>query len=132
MKENLAEEYYQKLENSLTPALELAGFFCDMYNLPVTKDDIELFNGLSIVFGRFSVWKALIILRTSYSNVRKSQDAINLIKGICKNDLKSRVLKEKEVDYPDYTNEIREILDKEEKIKNEQLNRDSSTIDSSK
>ncbi len=132
MEKGLAEIYYKKIEKSMTPALELAEFFCKLYNRSVTKDDIELFSGLSLIFGRFAVWNSLVILRMSYPNVRKSKDVINLLKGICKNNLKSRVLKEKEIDYVDYTAEIREILDEEEKTKNEQFRRGSSTINPSK
>lgn len=128
MEKGLAEVYYKKIEKSMTPALELAEFFCKLYNRSVTKDDIELFSGLSLIFGRFAVWNSLVILRMSYPNVRKSKDIINLLKGICKNNLKNKILKPKDIDYPDYTSEIRGILEEEEKTKNEQFNRDSSTI----
>lgn len=127
MEKGLAETYYKKIEKSMTPALELAEFFCKLYNKSVTKDDIELFSGLSLIFGRFAVWNSLVILRMSYPNVRKAKDVINLLKGICKNNLKNKILKPKDIDYPDYTTEIRGILEEEEKTKNEQFNRDSST-----
>jgi hypothetical protein len=60
--ENSAEFYYEKLVNSTNPGLVLAQFFGNIFDRPISRVEVILFNRLLKVYGRFVVYFSILDL----------------------------------------------------------------------
>ncbi len=58
--ENSAEYYYEKLKSDDRPGAVLASLYCSLYNTEVTRSEIIVCNKLVKVFGRFTVYFAIL------------------------------------------------------------------------
>lgn len=79
--ENNSEFYYEKLKDSEKPGTVIAAFYCSLYNVPTSKQLVFMCNKLLSVFGRFTVFFALIDMAGSYPTV---ENAYPLWYTICK------------------------------------------------
>ena len=59
-KEALADIYYDKLKDTDNPGLILARFFCELNDKQVDKDKVILFNRLLKLFGRYTIYFAIM------------------------------------------------------------------------
>lgn len=60
--ENQAEFYYEKLKNSTNPATTLCEFFTEITGRAYSRSEIIMMNKLIKVFGRFTVYFAVMDL----------------------------------------------------------------------
>jgi hypothetical protein len=60
--EALADIYYDKLKDADNPGLTLARFFCELNDKQVDKDKVILFNRLLKLFGRYTIYFAIMDL----------------------------------------------------------------------
>lgn len=60
--ENLADLYYEKLSTSTNAGLTLAQFYCELFSITITKAEVILFNRLLKLFGRYTVYFAILDL----------------------------------------------------------------------
>jgi hypothetical protein len=80
--ENTSEFFYEKLKNTTNPGTVLAAHFGSLYNVDVTKSIIILCNRLIKVFGRFTVFFAILDMAGSYPNL--TDNPYPLLYTICK------------------------------------------------
>jgi hypothetical protein len=60
--ENLAEFYYEKLKSQANPGQVLLEFFREITGLPAGRSEIIMINKLIKIFGRFTVYFAIMDL----------------------------------------------------------------------
>jgi hypothetical protein len=58
--ENVAELYYRKLSESKNVGVTLAQFYGSVFNQPVSKKEIIIFNRLVNIYGRFNVYFSIL------------------------------------------------------------------------
>lgn len=58
--ENSADFFYEKLRNDEKPGQVLAAFYCQMFDKPVTRSEIIMFNKLLKTFHRFLIFYAIV------------------------------------------------------------------------
>lgn len=80
--ENSSEFFYEKLKTAEKPGTILATMYCTLYNIPITKSEIILFNKLLKVFGRFTVFFAILDANGTYQE--KIDNPYSLLYTICK------------------------------------------------
>lgn len=99
--ENSSEFFYEKLKTAEKPGTILATMYCLLYEIPVTKSEIIMFNKLIKVFGRFTVFFAIIDASGSYED--RIEKPYPLLYTICKRKF--------EASHPDATIQSRESLE---------------------
>lgn len=80
--ENSAEYYYEKLKSSISPGAVIAALYCSSYGTEVGRSEIIMFNRLIKMFGRFTVFFAVIDMIGSIQN--KPDESYPYIYAICK------------------------------------------------
>jgi hypothetical protein len=84
MEENAAETYYRKLSGATNPATILCDFYKTITGRPWGRSEIIMFNKLIKIFGRYTVFFAVLDL----ANVQAlSAYPYRLLFTICKNRL---------------------------------------------
>lgn len=99
--ENSSEFYYEKLKTGEKSGAVLASFFCSLYDKPLTKSEIIMFNRLVKVFSKFTVFFAVLDVAGSYPELEGN--VYPLLFTICKRRF--------ETAHPDSTLQSRESLD---------------------
>jgi hypothetical protein len=84
--EALADIYYNKLKDSNNPGLDLARFFCELNDREVDRERVILFNRLLKLFGRYSIYFAIMDLY-GYRDANIDGDVYGLLTYYCKNRL---------------------------------------------
>jgi hypothetical protein len=67
--ENNSEYYYEKLKDSDKPGAVISAFYCALYNVSPSRTLVTMCNKLLKIFGRFTVFFALIDMAGSYPEV---------------------------------------------------------------
>jgi hypothetical protein len=80
--ENLSELYFEKLKTTTNPGVVLASFYCALYDIETTRSEIIMCNRLLKVFGRFTVFSAIVDTAGSYPILQ--ENVYPLIYSICK------------------------------------------------
>jgi hypothetical protein len=62
--ENLSEFYYEQLKDTTNPALVLCRFYDELFSKHHGKSEIIMFNRLLKLYGRFTVYFALLDVAT--------------------------------------------------------------------
>ena len=81
--ENQAEFYYEKLKVSTNPGQVLLEFFREMINENAGRSEIILINRLIKLFGRFTVYFAIMDL-SKYNSAELTGNLYPLVYTICK------------------------------------------------
>jgi len=58
--ENLAEFYYEKLHDTVNPALVLSQFYGNLFSKEYGRSEIIMFNRLLKLYGRFTIYFSLL------------------------------------------------------------------------
>jgi len=79
--ENKAEFYYEKLKSNVEPSVVLREFFTEITGMPVGRTEIIMINKFLKIFGRFTLFFAIMDL----ANVRELTGSLHgLLYAICK------------------------------------------------
>jgi len=100
--ENTVEFYYEKLKGTTNPGTVLAVWFGSLYSVDASKSIIIMCNRLIKVFGRFTVFFAILDMAGSYPEL--SENMYPLLYTICKRKF--------ETAHSDSTIQSHESLDK--------------------
>ena len=100
--ENSAEFYYEKLKTSLSPGAVISALYCTSYGVEVGRSEIIMFNRLIKMFGRFTVFFAVIDMLGSLQD--KPDEPYPYIYTICKRKF--------EAAHGEATTQAREPLDR--------------------
>ena len=84
--EALADIYYEKLKDADNPGLTLARFFCELNDREVDREKVILFNRLLKLFGRYTVYFAIMDLY-GYSDANIDGNIYGLLSYYCKSRL---------------------------------------------
>ena len=88
MTENISEIYYEKLGTTTNPARDLTAFYGSIFEREVGRTEIILFNRLLKLYGRFTVFFAVLDM-TSMDNVNFDKP-FPLLAYFCKKRLESK------------------------------------------
>lgn len=100
--ENSSEFYYSKLKSHEKPGVWLATFYCQLYNIDITRSEIMLFNRLLKMFDRFLIFNS--IMDMFGSKPERIEDPYSYLFAICQRRF--------ETVYTDSTLQSRRSLDK--------------------
>lgn len=100
--ENSAEFYYEKLKGSLSPGAVISALYCSNYGIEISRTQIIMFNRLIKMFGRFTVFFAVIDLLGTKQE--QPEEPYGYIYAICKRKF--------ETAHGEATTQAREPLDR--------------------
>ena len=86
--ENSSEYYFEKLKDTPTPGNIIAAMYCTLYNIEVSKSEVIMMNKMVKIFGRFTVFFAVLDMAGSYPD-DVVEKPYALLYTICKNKFES-------------------------------------------
>ena len=117
--ENIAELYYERLNNTTSVGSVLTRFMCELIDREPSKSYVIQLNRLVKIFGRFNVYFSIIDM----SNVRDLGDNFYpLLYTICRNRFEKSHSGDTVVQFTSLSKEINEIEKGIERTKKAKLN----------
>lgn len=117
--ENSSEYYYEQLNTSTNIGLTLSKFYCETFDVRITKSIIINMNRLIKMFGRFTVYFAIIEMFGMADRVVDRDNPAPLLIYFCKKRTEEKYDITMNSSYEDLTKKIKEIEKKIDEVRKE-------------